>query len=134
MHFGLYLVKHGMITGNQFIESLEAQLASRPQLGALAIETGKLSVKQVFSVLRIQADKPQELFGQISVEEGFLSESDLSSLLYQQLVEVTPMSQIVQEKGLGTAEDIEEHLVEYHAACRAQCPNNLVAGLAGALD
>jgi len=51
MQFGLYLVKHGMITASQFAQALEAQLASRPQIGALAIETGKLTVKQVFGIL-----------------------------------------------------------------------------------
>ena len=73
MHFGLYLVKNNVIDSDLFVTALEQQLASRPLLGSLAIETHKLSVKQVFQVLRAQFDTPGELFGEIAINLGFLT-------------------------------------------------------------
>ncbi len=115
MHFGLYLVKHGVITSTQFIEALERQILSRPQLGALALEQGKLSVKEIFQVLQAQADDPRKLFGEIAVKAGMLSEDDLESLLYRQSIRTLPMSKIIVELGFVTADVAEECLVEYRS-------------------
>jgi len=117
MQFGLYLVKHGMITANQFVQALEAQLASRPQIGALAIETGKLSVKQVFGVLRSQADMPQEMFGELAVKSGAMAEDELIVLLYHQSVRGKPMALILAELGFAAVGDLEEHFAEYRISC-----------------
>jgi len=127
MQFGLYLVNHGLITANQFVQALEAQLASRPLLGSLAIETGKLSVKQVFSILRSQADMPQKLFGELAVQHGFLAEDDLSGLLYQQSQRGNSMALILVELGFAEANDIDEQLAEYHFTCGARAKMEPVA-------
>ena len=119
MQFGLYLVKHGMITANQFVKALEAQLASRPQIGALAIESGKLSVKQIFSILRKQADMPQEMFGELAVQSGAMTEDELILLLYQQSVRTKSMPLILGELGFAATDDIETHFAEYRLACGA---------------
>jgi len=117
MKFGLYLVEHGMITTDQFVKALEVQLTSRPLIGALAIETGKLSVKQVFSILRTQADMPHEMFGELAIQAGFLTKDDLDGLLYQQSVRGTPMPQILGELEFAEASDLEEQLAEFSITC-----------------
>ncbi|NOY28603.1 MAG: hypothetical protein GXP28_00070 [Planctomycetes bacterium] len=117
MKFGLYLVEHGMITTDQFVKALEVQLASRPLIGALAIETGKLSVKQVFSILRTQADMPHEMFGALAIQAGFLTKIDLDALLYEQSVRGTPMPQILGELEFAEAGDLEEQFAEFSFAC-----------------
>ncbi len=113
MHFGLYLVKQGAITCEQFVDALERQLESRTQLGALAIEKEILSVKQVFHILRFQADMPEELFGEIAVQEKLLTEEELSNLIYLQSVRVRPMAEIVVESGFVTPYDLQKHYLEY---------------------
>lgn len=115
MHFGLYLVKHGVITSAQFIKALECQLLSRPQLGALALEQGKLSVKEIFQVLQAQADDPRKLFGELAIKAGMLSEDELDSLLYRQSTRTLPMPKIVVELGFVTADVAQECLVEYRS-------------------
>ena len=119
MQFGLYLVKQGVLTTSQFVEALEHQLASRPQLGALAIELGKLKVKDVFTILRAQADNPQELFGHLAVKSGQLTEDELTSLLYRQSVSVQPMAAVVVELGFLSPEVTKFHLAEYRADCQS---------------
>ncbi|NOY42964.1 MAG: hypothetical protein GXP26_14155 [Planctomycetes bacterium] len=115
MHFGLYLVKHGVITSAQFTEALECQLLSRPQLGALAIEQGKLSVKEIFRILQAQADDPKKLFGELAVKAGMISEDELESLLYRQSTCTLPMVKIIVELGFVTADVAQECLVEYRS-------------------
>lgn len=116
MHFGLYLVKYGAISAEQFVTALERQLASRPQLGALAIELDMLSVREVFQVLRAQADNPQELFGELAVEAEMLTTDELASLLYCQSVRSQPMAEVVVELGFATPDVAQTHLSEYRSA------------------
>jgi len=113
VHFGLYLVKHSAITSEQFVEALERQLESRTQLGALAIEKEMLTVKQVFHILRFQANMPEELFGEVAVHEGMLTEEKLSNLIYLQSVRVRPMAEIAVELGFITPYDLQQHHSEY---------------------
>ena len=110
MHFGLYLVKNNIIDSDEFVDALEQQIRSRPQLGGLAIETGKLSVKQVFDVLRAQCDAPAELFGELAVGYGYLTEDELTGLLFLQSVREKTMAEILVEKSLLTEQEVLEHL------------------------
>src|SRR3712207_5774326 len=84
MQFAMYLVDNGVISCEEFFEALKLQLHSRPQLGALAIETRRLSFRQVFAILRTQCDEPNELFGEIAVRLGFLTQDDVAQLLAEQ--------------------------------------------------
>lgn len=113
MHFGLYLVKQGTITAEQYVAGLESQLASRPQVGALAIEIGKLSVKEVFQILRVQADRPKKKFGEIAVEAGLLTSEDLAIVLYHQSVRVRPLSEILVEMGFTSQREIDQQTQAY---------------------
>ena len=113
MHFGLYLVKSQVIDCEQFVTALELQLASRLQLGGLALETGKMTVKQVFKVLRLQCGTPAGLFGEIAVDQGFLNESDLSSLLVMQSVRQRSMAEIVIEHQFASKEEVLRYLESY---------------------
>ena len=67
MKFGIYLVKSGRIDPTTLVKAIEIQLARRPLLGKLALETGHISTRDVFEILGEQADK-QVPFGTIAVE------------------------------------------------------------------
>ncbi len=113
MQFGLYMVQQGMIECTEFVQALELQIASRPQLGSLAIETGKLSVKQVFHILRVQCDTPGLLFGELAVEQGFITEEELAGLIFLQSVRQQPMTEILVEQKMITESEIQEILTQY---------------------
>jgi hypothetical protein len=119
MQFGLYLVKHRVITSEDFVKAIEYQLASRPLLGALAIEMGTLSVNEVFQVLRTQADDPTEMFGELAVNASMLTEDELSDLLYRQASRAQPIASIVVALGLVSAEDVQQHFIDYRAKSSA---------------
>lgn len=116
MNFGMFLVRQGRLTTNQFFELLEQQIASRPQVGTLAIETGRLTVKQVFQVLRAQCEVPAEHFGETAVRLGLLSEDGLAALIYEQLRRATTMTDLLVINGHADQETAEQWLGEYRAS------------------
>ena len=66
MFLEVLLVRRGLITAEQFVQAVEWQLAQRPLLGRLALESGKLSMKQVFAELEAQTDNDKP-FGETAV-------------------------------------------------------------------
>ena len=107
--FGIHLVRSGRISAEQLVDALEEQLASRPQLGQLALEEGLLSMSQLFEVLSVQRmeEKP---FGTIAIERGFLNKSQLSMMLMKQRELELKITDLLVDH--GTIDDKE--LVERH--------------------
>ena len=68
VHFGLYLKKKGIISAEQLVEALEAQLNALVPIGQLALEEGILSARDIFEVLRAQSESPHVLFGELAIE------------------------------------------------------------------
>jgi len=118
MHFGLYLTEKGILSSEQFIEVLKCQLTSRPLLGAIAIETGKLSTKQVFYILRAQTEAHDQLFGELAVELGFLTDEDVADLILRQSMRVRPMQQLISELGFVSPEELHGYLPGFHSQDR----------------
>ena len=116
MQFGLFLVHRRVITCNQFVTAMELQKASRPPIGQLALDHEKLAVQQIMQLLAAQSDNPQELFGELAVELGMLSEADLSELVKLQSDLIKPMAEIVVELGFVSEEKAAEELAEYRKA------------------
>jgi hypothetical protein len=113
MQFGVYLVENGVINTDEFYEALKLHLRSRPQLGALAIQTQKLNFRQVFAILRAQCDAPNELFGELAVSLGYLTKDDLAQLLNEQEQRSLPFMQAIAESGVLSTDLIEQHYSEY---------------------
>lgn len=107
MRFGLYLVEEGRITAEQLVAALEAQLSMTPPLGQVALEEGKISVRDLFGVLRVQSDVPHDRFGDVAVELGLLSRGDLAELLMLQSDRQQSLSQILIEQSVLSSEDME---------------------------
>ena len=116
MNFGVYLVRTGRLTSDEFLTLLETQIASRPKLGTLAIETGRLSVRQVFQILRRQCEQPGLKFGEAAVEMGFLNEDQLAALVYRQSIRAMPFGEIIALHGYSDPEQVEQWMDEYRAA------------------
>ncbi len=106
MFLEVSLVRHGFITADQFVQAVEYQLAQRPRLGRLALESRKLTMKQVFAVLTRQTeqDKP---FGETAVELGYLTTRQVNSLLKQQAQRTLPLAQCLVEIGAIDPETLE---------------------------
>ncbi len=75
MQFGVYLVENDVISAEELVAAIDAQQQQRTPLGQLAIEAGKLSARDVFRVLRHQADRAQGQFGGAAIELRLLKKS-----------------------------------------------------------
>jgi hypothetical protein len=84
MDFGVYLVRRGLITADDYVDVREEQLNARRKLGELALSTHKLSMRQVMAILEAQLDSPKP-FGQLAIDKGYLTRSEVLELLGLQI-------------------------------------------------
>jgi hypothetical protein len=99
MHFGLYLKKKGIISAEQLVDALEAQVHALVPIGQLALEEGILSARDIFDVLRAQTDSPSTLFGELAVELGLMNRDELMRLLMIQAERKKPIVEILIWQG-----------------------------------
>jgi hypothetical protein len=122
MQFAMYLVDNGVLTCEEYYEASKLQMHSRPQLGALAIEARRLTVKQVFAVLSMQCDEPNTKFGELAVRLGYLTDDDIAQLLAQQEKRARPLLEVLVENDFLSAEVAEQHYAEYRRCLQGdQC-------------
>ena len=78
--FGHYLLENKKITAEQFSSCMKYIMTNRVKLGLIAENEGLLTGKQATELnqLQMQTDKR---FGDLAVEKGYLTESDVSYLL-----------------------------------------------------
>jgi hypothetical protein len=76
----LAVIDAGWATTDQLRQAVTWRRTARPQIGNLAMTYGILTVGQVFEILDQQA-VTGGLFGQIGVQLGLLSKTDLQELL-----------------------------------------------------
>lgn len=115
MHFGLYLLRKECITGPQFIQAVSRQLETRPQIGSLAIETRRLTMRDVFRILSLQS-VTNESFGQLAIQLGILTEADIRELLAIQIERTTPLAQVLVDIGAIEPYQLQGELQQFRSA------------------
>jgi hypothetical protein len=122
MWFAAYLYRRGLVTAEQVIEASIRQSERQVPLGKLALESKKLSIKQVGKVLRAQAEEGQR-FGQLAVQMGFLTEHDVAYLLMVQNDQLPSLGQILVEMRAIDRRTLD---AEFRIARRAAVENDEV--------
>lgn len=102
--FGKYLLDTGKITDDQFNSCMEYIKANRVQLGLIAETEGMLTRTQAneLNYLQMQTDK---LFGDLAVEKGYLTTSDITYLLGRQGNPYLIFVQALKEGGILSSEE-----------------------------
>ncbi|MBA2114227.1 hypothetical protein [Bremerella alba] len=118
MHFGLYLLRKEYITGPQFIQAVSRQLETRPQIGSLAIETRRLTMRDVLRLLSLQSVS-NEPFGQLAIQLGILTEVDIHDLLSLQIERTTPLAQVLVDIGAIEPYQMQTELQQFRTAMSA---------------
>jgi len=104
-----------LISADEFVQAVEVQIRQRPPLGALAMETRKLSMRQVFDVLSGQAGA-QKPFGRVAVEMNYLTESELMELLGWQSERCPSLAEVIVDEGILDQATVNRELQRYRRA------------------
>lgn len=117
MYFGIYLVRKGLISPDQFTDAVERQLGSRPLIGQLALQTRVCSIAQVSKILGVQVESGQpESFGTTAVRLGYLDRAQVTQLLGMQQQSQPPLADILVEMGVLSPTTKAEQLSEFRQA------------------
>lgn len=106
MWFEIQLYKRGMITGDQLAAAIEERLSTAPQIGQLAILSKRISMKELFQVLHRQSET-LEPFGEVAIELGYLSKTDVAELLLEQQEATVDLTEILIDSELITRDAVE---------------------------
>jgi hypothetical protein len=113
MHFGLYLKKKGIISAEQLVAALEAQLATLPRIGQLALEEGILSPRDIFEVLQAQRRSPDVRFGELAIEMRLMTRNELMRLLMIQADRKRPLGDVFVTEGMLGENEIAQEMAEF---------------------
>lgn len=113
MHFGLYLKKKGIISAEQFVAALEAQLETLPPIGQLALEEGIISPRDIFNVLQAQRRSPDVRFGDLAIEMGLMTRNELMRLLMIQADRKRPFADVFVMEGMLSEQRVAQEMAEF---------------------
>jgi hypothetical protein len=113
MHFGLYLKKKAIVSAEQLVDAIEAQLTSMPRIGQLALEEGIVSPREIFEVLLAQSNSPSEMFGELAIQMGFMTRNELMQLLMIQANRKLPIEEILVAQGVLSEPEAAAHMLEF---------------------
>jgi hypothetical protein len=88
-----------LVTADDYVDALVRREEERLPLGQLAIEEGLLGVRQVLDVIRTQHVQPGLRFGELAIELGYLTDSEVTTLLMLQQQRQRPMIDYLVELG-----------------------------------
>ena len=109
MDFGIYLVRRGRVTADQYVDARAQQLESRHKIGELALTSHKLSMRQVMEILEDQLESPRP-FGQLAVDKGYLTQSGLMELLGMQAEMCPSIAEVLVEQRVLDKKTIQREL------------------------
>ena len=112
MDFGIYLVRRGRVTADQYVDARAQQLQSRHKIGELALTSHKLSMRQVMEILEDQLESPLP-FGQLAVEKGYLTQSGLMELLGMQAEMCPSIADALLEQRVLDKKTVQRELRRY---------------------
>jgi hypothetical protein len=113
MHFALYLTKKGIISAEQLVDALEAQLATLPRIGQLALEEGIILPRDIFDVLRAQRESPDMRFGDLAIEMGLITHRELTRLLMVQADRKRPLADVFIAQGALSERQVAQEMAEF---------------------
>ena len=114
MHFGIYLKKKGIISAEQLVAALEAQLATLPRIGQLALEEGIISPRDIFDVLQAQGRSPDVRFGELAIEMHLITRDELMRLLMIQADRKRPLAEVFVTEGMLSEQQVTREMAEFH--------------------
>jgi len=113
MHFGLHLKKKGIISAEQLVAALEAQLTTMPRIGQLALEEGIISPRDIFAVLQAQRRSPDVRFGDLAIEMCLMTRDELMRLLMIQADRKCSLADVLVTEGMLSEQQAAQEMIEF---------------------
>lgn len=110
--FGNYLLNKGAITEDQFSSCMEYMRANRVKLGLVAESEGLITRAQADELNRLQMQTDQR-FGDLAVEKGYLTDTDISHLLQLQGSPYLIFVQALEENDILTRDKCLEFISQF---------------------
>lgn len=110
--FGNYLLRKEIVSPEQLINAIAIASSSRVKLGTMCIHSGLMTPAEVEKIYIMQTHQDKR-FGELAVQEGYLSEDAINKLLNQQAPDYLLLAQALIEEGVFTHEDAEKYLYDY---------------------
>jgi hypothetical protein len=95
------------------VAALEAQLATMPRIGQLALEEGIISPRDIFDVLLAQRKAPDVRFGELAIEMRLMKRSDLMRLLMIQADRKRPLAEVFVSEGMLTSGQVAHEMAKF---------------------
>lgn len=114
--FGNYLLENQKITAEQFSACMDYIKENRVKLGLIAEKEGLLSREQAekLNELQTQSDKR---FGDLAIENGYLTEYDVSYLLSRQGNLYLIFVQALEENNILTRDEVDQEIPAFQSSC-----------------
>ena len=112
LKFGIFLVEHQIVSSVQFCGLVKLQQQALASLPALALQQNVLTIRQVATLLDIQACSPDCSFVDLAIENGFLDRLAGERLLAEQAKTSHSITKLVVHTGLlsqGQVDLLFEH-------------------------
>ncbi len=126
--FGQFLLERGVISAPQLLAAIDAQRASNPLLGELAVRKGWLDETQARRIQQRQRVEDRR-FGDIALEMGVLDQDRLDALLAAQKDGRKRLGQVLLEQGAIDAGRLQVEIAA-HQAEQVQARHVLEAAVA----
>lgn len=108
---GNYLMDKGYLSKEQLAFVLEERKKVRVKLGLIAVAEGMMMQMEADEINQLQMVQDKR-FGDIAVEQGYLTEKEVDYLLMKQGNEYLTLAQTLEDNKLMTLEELEEHMLE----------------------
>lgn len=112
--FGNYLLNKHRITPEQLMNAIQDKKNIHLRLGVLAIHGGYMTAEEVEHV-HIKQTHLDKRFGEIAIDEGFLTNAQLDVLLNTQIPDYLLLSQSLVNKGYLSMEEFQASMIEYQS-------------------
>lgn len=112
--FGNYLLENQKITDGQYSSCMDYIKANRVKLGLIAEAEGLLTREQATKLNQLQTQSDKR-FGDLAIEQGYLTESDVDYLLSRQGNPYLIFVQALEENQCLSREEIEQCLKDFQS-------------------
>ncbi len=120
MELTIHLYQTGVITAEMGMQVLSARVRRRTPIGRLAVDQGLLTVKEVMTVLQLQADHNTEVrFGEAAVSMGLLTAEELDWLLRSQTRAMPSEESLLREMTQVTEDNLRAARAEMRLRTRS---------------